>query len=161
LRHSELVTKKALKVANRIPELKADLKFIQEAGMLHDIGIKFTNAPILGCTGKYPYLAHGYLGRELLENIGLNRHALVCERHTGVGITLAEINEQELPLPKRDLVPVSIEEKIICFADKFYTKIPKNLEHEKSLTQIKQELSKYGQEKVRRFEEWCRLFRED
>ncbi|MFH2020790.1 MAG: HD domain-containing protein [archaeon] len=160
LKHSRQVTKKAIQVAKRVPELRPDLTFIEEAGMLHDIGIIFTDAKILGCTGTYPYLAHGYLGRRLLEKEGLKKHALVCERHTGVGITLKEIREQNLPLPKRNLVPITIEEKIICFADKFYTKIPSKSDKEKSIPEIKKDLIKHGKDKVLKFEEWCRLFKE-
>ena len=65
--HSEAVTKKALEIAKHVPHLHPDLKFIQEATMLHDIGIFLTDAPDLGCSGDKPYICHGYLGREILE----------------------------------------------------------------------------------------------
>lgn len=53
---------------------------------------------------------------------GFPRHALVCERHTGAGISLQSIIDQQLPVPHRDMVPVSLEEQVICFADKFFSK---------------------------------------
>ena len=53
---------------------------------------------------------------------GFPRHALVCERHTGAGISLQSIIDQQLPVPHRDMVPVSLEEQVICFADKFFFK---------------------------------------
>ena len=160
LRHSLLVKQKAVKVARRIPELNPDIAFIEEASMVHDIGIKFTDARLLGCSGKYPYLAHGYLGRNLMMKEGFPRHAKVCERHTGVGITLEEIREHNLPLPKRNLVPISIEEKIICFADKFYSKIPSIVGKEKTISEIEKELEKFGKAKVEMFRRWCILFKE-
>ena len=43
--------------------------------------------------------------RELLEKEGLPQHALVCDRHTGVGITIEDIRAQELPIPERDMTP--------------------------------------------------------
>lgn len=43
--HSELVTKKALEIAKKVPHLNPGLKFIEEAAMLHDIGIFLTNFP--------------------------------------------------------------------------------------------------------------------
>jgi hypothetical protein len=48
--------------------------------------------------------------------------ALVCERHIGVGISIAEIQHHNLPLPSRDMIPVSIEEQLICYSDKFFSK---------------------------------------
>jgi uncharacterized protein len=155
--HSQLVTDKALWIAQRHPELNPDPEFIEEAGMLHDIGIIKTHAPDLGCFGELPYLCHGYLGREMLETEGLNEHALVCERHTGVGITAEDVIRNKLPLPERDFVPESVEEQIICFADKFYSK-SKNLKKEKSLTEIRNSIGRFGQKNITRFDEWCKLF---
>ena len=106
--HSRAVTAKAIKISLNHPELNPDLIFIEEAAMLHDIGIFMTNAPNLFCFGDYPYLAHGYLGCELLTGMGFPEHGLVCERHTGTGFTKEEIIEKNLPLPHRDLIPVTV-----------------------------------------------------
>lgn len=159
IKHSQAVVGKALKVAKKVKNLKPDLKFIEEASMLHDIGIFLTKAPEIDCYGKKPYVCHGYLGRKILEREGLPRHALVCERHVGVGITKEDIKKQNLPLPKRDMVPVSIEEKIICFADKFFSK-KQRISKERSIDEIKNNLSKFGEDKVKKFEEWLKLFGE-
>ncbi|MEW6572402.1 MAG: HD domain-containing protein [Bacillota bacterium] len=156
--HSRMVAKKALEVARAVEHLNPDLKFIEEAAMLHDIGIFRVNFPEIGCKGGLPYICHGVLGREILETEGLPGHALVCERHIGTGITRAEVVKRNLPLPKRDMVPVSIEEKIICFADKFFSKDRGNLFTEKSINQIKRNLAVLGAEKVRKFEEWAAFF---
>lgn len=156
LDHSRLVTAKALQIADAHPELQADRNFIAEAAMLHDIGIFGTDAPGIGCRGDRPYICHGILGSELLQAEGYPRHALVCERHTGAGLTREEIIRQVLPLPHRDLLPVSIEEQIICFADKFYSK--SKSQHEKSVEKIRQGMRKYGEDSVKRFDRWCRLF---
>ena len=43
--HSRSVADMALKVAYRHPELGADESFLEEAAMLHDIGIFLTDAP--------------------------------------------------------------------------------------------------------------------
>ncbi|MEW6192206.1 MAG: HD domain-containing protein [Bacillota bacterium] len=156
--HSEAVAQKALAVAERVAHLGPDRQFIREAALLHDIGIFLTDAPELGCFGEKPYVCHGYLGREILEREGFPRHALVCERHVGVGITRADIEKENLPLPLREMVPVSIEEQIVCFADKFFSKDEGRLGREKSPAEISRALARFGAEKVRRFEEWLRLF---
>ena len=87
---------------------------------------------------------------------GLPRHALVAERHTGTGLTLKQILERDLPVPHRDMVPVSVEEKIICFADKFYSKT--RPQEEKTVEQAENSLVKFGPEGVDIFRDWCRLF---
>lgn len=154
--HSTDVTNKALMVAEKHPELGIDTEFVKEAGMLHDIGIYLTNAPTIECYGTMPYLCHGYLGSDILQQLGYAKHALVCERHTGTGLSLNEIVDKNLPLPHRDMRPVSIEEKVICFADCFYSKT--HLGEEKSIEKIRKSLSKYGTHSVAQFDEWCEKF---
>jgi uncharacterized protein len=154
--HSRHVMEKAFELAARHPEYGMDMKFVAEASILHDIGVGKTYAPDIHCFGEFPYLCHGYLGREILEEEGLPRHALVCERHTGTGIYLAEIQAKQLPLPQRDLVPVSMEEQLICFADKFYSKSELGMAF--SPTEVRHKLMKYGPESVSRFDHWCTLF---
>jgi uncharacterized protein len=158
--HSTLVAQKALQIAGRIKELGPDLQFIEEAAMLHDIGIFMTHALDIGCSGFHPYISHGYLGRELLEQEGYPKHALVCERHVGVGITVEDIEGYKLPLPARDMLPLTLEEKIVCFADKFYSKIENCLTDEKPLGAVRASIAQYGEDKLRRFDEWAKLFRE-
>jgi len=156
IKHSLAVAKKALEIAKKFKNVDKD--FIYSAAMLHDIGIIFTYIPKLNPEGKYPYIAHGYLGRMLLEKEGLPKHALVCERHIGVGITKEEIVKKKLPLPERDMVPITLEEKIIAFADKFFSKHPDGSVREKSVDEIINDLRNYGEEKVEIFKAWLKLF---
>ena len=124
--------------------------------MLHDIGIFRTRAPEIACEGTYPYICHGYLGRELLTAEGFPKHGLVCERHTGTGLSLETILSRNLPLPHRDMRPQSLEEKIVCFADKFFSK--SQLGKEKPVKKVRQSLSRHGRQQVELFDEWCELF---
>ncbi len=158
IQHGKHVAKKALNVASKVAHLNPDLNFIKEAAILHDIGIFMTNTPEIGCVGEHPYLSHGYLGRDILENKGLPKHALVCERHVGVGITVDDIKCNDLPLPERNMVPVSIEEQIICYADKFFSKTPDLVIKEKSVEDITRSFEQYGHEKVLKFLSWVDLF---
>jgi len=156
--HSRCVTEKALEVAQRLAHLQPDLQFIEEAAMLHDIGIFGVDAPRIGCHGDKPYVCHGTIGRELLEQAGYPRHAIVCESHIGVGLSRQDIRRQNLPLPDRDMLPSTLEEKIISYADKFYTKAPGRLSVPRSLEKIERSLRKYGEDKVAVFREWHALF---
>lgn len=156
--HSELVTVKALKLAKRVKHLNPDEAFIREAAMLHDVGIFLTDAPKIGCFGKEPYICHGILGRALLEDEGLPKHALVCERHTGTGITREDITKQSLPLPDREMRPITLEEQIVCYADKFFSKNPKKLQREKPISKVLKSAEKFGKDKQRHIEGWIELF---
>ena len=157
--HSAMVTRKALELAARVPHLHPDLLFIRQAAMLHDIGIFVTNAPEIFCYGEHPYLMHGPFGRELLEKEGLARHALVCDRHTGVGLSKEDIINGKMPLPPRDMLPISIEEKIICFADTFYGKNFEKLCREKSIERIAAKVAEYGGENPARLQAFRELFK--
>ena len=88
----------------------------------------------------------------------MSQHALVCERHVGIGITIEEIRLHNLPLPQRDMIPISIEEQIICYADKFFSKNGETEGREKTVGDILNSLQKYGSEKVIRFQKWMQLF---
>lgn len=154
--HSQAVRDKALAVAQRCASMGPDLGLISEAAMLHDIGILKTDARRIGCHGGLPYICHGVEGRKMLERHGLVDHALVCERHVGVGISHEDIRTQGLPLPVRDMRPVSLEEIIICYADKFFSKT--NGIQEKSAEAVFAELARYGPDKIDRFKQWHRRF---
>ena len=69
---------------------------------------------------------------------------------------MQQIVAQQLPLPRRDMQPVSIEEQIICFADKFFSKT--RLESEKSVEQARRSLEKFGEEGLVKFDAWCERF---
>jgi len=159
LSHSRLVTRKALLIARGLAvPASIDIQFLAEAAMLHDIGMIFTNAPELHCFGQLPYLAHGIKGAEILMSEGLPRHARVCERHTGIGLTAQEIILQRLPLPPRDLLPETLEETIICYADLYFSKNPRARGREKSQSEVRRELVSYGADKGLVFDAWTQQF---
>lgn len=154
--HSEMVAKKALKVADE-SKLDIDKDFVYDASMLHDIGIFKCNAPDIYCNGDQPYIRHGIIGGELLRREGLEKYARVCERHTGAGLTAKEIAETGLPLPHMDFLPESLEEKLICYADKFFSKSG-NFREEKSLERVRTSMAKFGKDSLNRFEALHSLF---
>jgi uncharacterized protein len=157
LTHSRSVADMALDVAHRHPELGADETFLYEAAMLHDIGVFLTDAPGIQCFGHEPYIKHGLLGGELLRREGLPRHARVAERHTGTGITRRQILSQQLPLPlDGEYEPVTLEEQVVCYADKFYSK--SHPERERTVEQTAEALRRFGDECRQRFLGWAEIF---
>lgn len=185
LHHSRQVCARALQIVERHPELGANRNLVEAGAMLHDIGIFLTDAPGIHCHGTAHYILHGSLGAQLLRNEAkqlkkekqqaeqLNEEQLqaiqlqeelhfyealarICERHTGIGLTRQTIIERGLPDPQKDLLPETIEEQIICYADKFYSK--SHLERERTIPQTLQSLEKFGDEGVEKFRHWTELF---
>ena len=185
LHHSRQVCARALQIVERHPELGANRNLVEAGSMLHDIGIFLTDAPGIHCHGTAHYILHGSLGAQLLRNeakqlkkekqqeeqlkaeqpqaIQLQEElhfyealARICERHTGTGLTRQTIIERGLPDPHQDLLPETIEEQIICYADKFYSK--SHLERERTIPQTLQSLEKFGDEGVEKFRHWTELF---
>lgn len=154
--HSRQVADKAMEVLDKHPELQVDRDFVYQAAMLHDIGIIHTDAPGIGCHGTHPYICHGMLGAEMLRKEGLVRHARVAERHTGTGLTRETIMRQGLPLPTEDFSPETLEEQLVCYADKFFSK--SHPERTKTIDQVRQMLSRFPDANLERWDSWVMLF---
>lgn len=111
--------------------------------MLHDIGIYLCSAPDIECHGSAPYIQHGPLGAELLRREGAPEWAArVAERHTGTGIG--------------PLVPETMLEKLVCYADKFYSK--SGSMERKSLDRVERGMARFGEENLARFRALHALF---
>ena len=151
LRHSRSVAALAVEIARR-RHLPIDLQTVEEAAMLHDIGIFLTDAPGIHCHGTAPYIAHGYLGADLLRREHFSEDvARVAERHTGSGLTAGEIAAQHLPLPAdRSYMPDTQLERLICYADKFYSKSG-DMER-KSIDWVRASMARISADTLRRFD---------
>lgn len=139
LDHSKTVRKIALGIAKYVKGV--DKKFISIGSLLHDIG-RFE------CFNKDP-VKHGICGAKILRKLGLNRYALVAERHLGAGISKKEVKEQRLDIPVKDYVPVTKEEKIITHADNL-TKGSKRITLKEAIRRYEKEIGKKAADKVRK-----------
>ena len=142
LQHSRQVADRCLSIVRKHRELPVDKQFLEEAAMLHDIGIYRCDAPSIHCHGTEPYIRHGQIGGDILREEGFPRHARVCERHTGTGLPGFE--------------PETLEEQIVCYADKFYSK--SSPDHVRSVLETAQSLEKFGHAGVEKFLLWSRQF---
>ena len=147
--HSEMVAQKALRIAEE-KNLDLDYRDIYCSAMLHDIGVVKCNAPDIFARGDLPYILHGIEGEKILNSHGLFTYAGVCSHHTVAGISKEEIIENNMPLPEKDFIPNTLLEELICYADKFYSK-SHDLKKEKSLTEVINNISKFGEESLKRF----------
>lgn len=156
--HSEQVAKRLLRIAIARPDIRADWGFVYESAFLHDIGIFMCNAPSIECFGTHLYIEHGYLGADLLRTNNLSKHALVAERHTGTGITREQIERDHLPLPDRIYEPQTLEEQLVAYADKFYSKT--RLGQETPLEIVRKKMEKFGENSLAKFDNWVARFSE-
>lgn len=156
LRHCQSVCRLALEIAEK-KHFPLQSGQIEDAAMLHDIGIFMTDAPGIECHGSAPYICHGILGAELLRKEGVDEAiASVAERHTGAGLTAKDIVSQNLPLPPLDYCPHSLLEKLVCYADKFYSK--SGSMERKSLETVRRSMERHGVDSLARFNELNLLF---
>lgn len=142
LLHSRQVADRCLAIARRHPELPLDEQFLYEAAMLHDIGILRCYAPSIHCHGTEPYIKHGPIGAEMLRAEGLPCHARVAERHTGTGLPGYE--------------PETLEEQVVCYADKFYSK--SHPDRVLTVQETAESLERFGHDGVVKFLAWAEKF---
>lgn len=147
--HSKQVADKAAHIVDAHPEWHLDRDFVYAAAMLHDIGIIRCDAPSIHCHGSEPYIKHGVIGETLVQQFAVSvpvdyasRIGRVCARHTGTGLP--------------GLEPETLEEQIICYADKFFSKT--KLDKEKTFEEACHSLMKFGAEGVKKFEVWHKRF---
>ena len=161
VKHSEQVGRKALQILEK-SSCRLDKNEIMNGALLHDIGIFKCHAPSILCNGEANYIAHGIIGAELLRqygkanNIDLEIYARIAERHTGSGLTCEDIKNQNLPLPHQDFLPKTELEKLICLADKFFSKSGDM--QEKNIESVRHSMAKFGDESLRRFDELMKIF---
>lgn len=157
LDHANSVANLALKI-NADRQLGLDPETVRNAAMLHDIGIFMTDAPGIDCHGSEKYISHGALGADLLRQNGFpEEYARVAEAHTGVGLTPEIIEVLNFPLPPgRDYMPRTMLEKLICYADKFYSKSGSRAQ--KTFRQARASIARHGGDSLARFDALAALF---
>lgn len=154
--HSRQVADLALDIMRR-RGLPLQPELVEDAAMLHDIGIFLTDAPGIECRGTEPYIRHGLLGARLLQSEDAPGQLVrVAMTHTGTGLTDEDIARRGLPLPPGDYMPRTQLERLICYADKFYSKSRGSTR--KTLEQVRVTMGRLGSDTLDRFEALHREF---
>jgi len=120
-----------------------DMETLRLGAILHDIGR----------TKAERVVEHGVLGGEILRAEGFPEEvARIAETHLGVGITRDEA--ERLGLGPRELVPVTPEERIVCYADNllFYIKDEERHELRDRRAVVERFRAELGQEYAERAE---------
>jgi uncharacterized protein len=100
-RISRLLAEKAAQRGSMVNQAAVDA-----AALLHDIGRSQTQL-----------VGHGHVGAQILEREGVDGVVVeIVRRHVGAGISAEEA--ALLGFPSGDYIPGTLEQKIVCFADK-------------------------------------------
>ncbi len=106
--HCLTVTDYALDLAAKIETkgYNVNLDLVEAGGILHDLGRCKTNS-----------VEHGVVGANLALALDIKNEVVnIIKRHVGAGIT--EKEAEAMGWPKDNYMPQTLEEKIVCYADK-------------------------------------------
>jgi uncharacterized protein len=156
--HCTLVAKLALEIGERLGLVMDSLRFIEEAAMLHDIGIVQTNMPVIFCSGPFSYLYHLTEGRRILEAEQLPHHAQVAQTHAGLSLAAERLSNAGIGGDLSTFMPQSIEEKIINFADLFYSKDTATLWRKRTVGEVHGNIKQFAPQNIALFAEWTEKF---
>ena len=108
VKHCVVVSELAVETAEALKkkDLPVDVELVEIGALLHDIGRSRTHS-----------IDHAVEGVKIGEKIGLPKPVVnIIKRHVGGGITPSEA--EWLGWPNDGYVPVTLEEKLVCYADK-------------------------------------------
>jgi uncharacterized protein len=108
IRHCETAAKLAVDIAEEIKKngLRVDVELVEIGALLHDIGRSETHG-----------VDHGLAGAKIAESMCMPEPVVsIIKRHIGGGISGKEA--KRLGWPDDIYVPQTLEEKIVCYADK-------------------------------------------
>ena len=106
--HCKAVSALAVKFAKACENkgLSIDVNLVEVGALLHDIGRSKTHS-----------VDHAIIGMEIAKSLNLPKSIIsIIEYHVGGGITVDEA--KKLGLPVIDYFPVTLEEKLVAYADK-------------------------------------------
>jgi uncharacterized protein len=117
--HCQIVDAIATQILVTKPSLQVDRALLHVGCMLHDIG-----AYLVLEDGRFVQgVRHGTIGEEILRNEGFDEVIQrLASHHTGVGLTIQDVIDQNLPIPVADYTAETDEERLVMYADKFHSK---------------------------------------
>jgi uncharacterized protein len=108
--HCMAVSSIALSIADRL-KISVDRELVRQGGLFHDIGRSRTNG-----------IRHAIVGVEIAKNLGLPVELQnIIECHIGAGIRADEA--VRLGLPEKDYLPLTVEEKLVSYADNLIDRV--------------------------------------
>lgn len=126
--HSEIILKIVQKIVEKLRDesISVDIDLLTKGVLLHDIGVYHCYDEDFNPGNNLPqYIEHGYVGYKIILDVDIPEEiARFALRHTATGLTEEDIKKGNLNLPHGNYIPVTLEEEILTYADKFHTKYP-------------------------------------
>ncbi|MFB3890082.1 MAG: HDIG domain-containing metalloprotein [Candidatus Bathyarchaeia archaeon] len=138
IKHCEAVAQLATETAQTASRkgLQVNVELVEIGALLHDIGRSRTHS-----------VHHVVEGAQIAEAAGLPENVVsIIKRHVGGGITDAEA--ERLGWPRDNYAPVTLEEKIVSYADKLI-ETSERVPIQATINKLKQENLGDAAEKVR------------
>jgi uncharacterized protein len=143
VKHCKAVARLALETGQALKEkgYSVDLDLVEVGALLHDIGRSRTHS-----------VHHAVVGAEIARAAGLPDSLIsIIKTHVGGGIESTEA--EELAWPKDDVyVPVTLEEKIVSYADKLIEG-SRRVPITKTIEELNRNLKPEAAERVRKINE--------
>ncbi len=139
IRHCIAVADLAVETANKLEGggLKINVELVEAGALLHDLG-----------RSKNHTVDHALIGAQIAQSLDLPESIIrIIKRHVGAGITAEEA--QRLGWPKDIYSPQTLEEKVVCYADKLINH-GKRVPIEKEIEKLQKENRIEAAERVRR-----------
>lgn len=117
--HCQIVEAIAMQLLDARPLASLDRQLVHVGALLHDIG-----AYEVLVDGHFVRgVRHGTIGEQILKSEGFTKTIWrLASHHTGVGLTKQDVLDQKIPIPAKDYVAKTNEERLIMYADKFHSK---------------------------------------
>lgn len=128
-----------------------DEELVRVGCLLHDIGVYEHFDENSQYRKDISYLEHGIRGKRILEQEGYPEFLQqFAANHTGVGFTKEEVTRDSLPMPPADYMPLTKEQRLVMYADKFHSKtFPSTFN---SFEWYKEHVKKFGSTKSAAFQ---------
>ncbi len=139
IEHCQAVAKLALQLAKQLEAKNhtISLQLVEAGALLHDLGRSKTHK-----------VDHSIVGAKIAQEEGLPEQVIsIIKRHVGAGITAEEA--QWLGWPKDNYIPQTLEEKIVCYADKCIDS-NKQIPVQVTIEQLQEEHMENAAERVRK-----------
>ncbi len=104
-------------------DIQPDL--LEAACLLHDIGTYALFDSNGRTDNEHNYKQHAIFGAALVIEEGYDtRIADIIRTHVLMGLTKNEIVEGGFGMPRNDYMPLTLEARLLCYADRFHSKRP-------------------------------------
>jgi len=139
IQHTQAVAALAVEIAKQLQKKgqPVNLQLVEAGALLHDLGRSQTHS-----------VDHAIVGAKLAQQEGMPKEIVsIIKRHVGAGITDEEA--KWLGWPQDSYIPQTLEEKIVCYADKCIDS-NKRIPIEETINQLKAENMAEAAERVRK-----------